>query len=185
MHEPAEARVAQRARDATDPFATLGIAPSFDVDLRALEKTHRQLSRAFHPDRFVGSTPGQKRQALARAVEVNEAWRVVRDPLRRAEALLALRGIASGEAGEPSPDPEFLSEILEQREALAEARGARDGEAVRRLADAMRARSATIERELSAGLVAGEADELLRAIAKFRFYRRFLDEVSAAEDGIA
>ena len=39
-----------------DPFATLGIARAFDVDLAAVEKMHRELSRALHPDRYVGAS---------------------------------------------------------------------------------------------------------------------------------
>ena len=89
-----------------DPFATLGIARAFDVDLAAVEKTHRELSRALHPDRYVGAPArASARAALAKAVEVNEAWRVVRDPIRRAEALLALAGVAvaSDERARPRP----------------------------------------------------------------------------------
>ena len=117
-----------------DPFATLGIARTFDVDLAAVEKMHRELSRALHPDRYVGASPSERRAALAKAVEVNEAWRVVRDPIRRAEALLALGGVVAGRrrAGAAKADPEFLMEMLEQREALAEAKASKDLEAVRR-----------------------------------------------------
>jgi len=167
-----------------DPFATLGIARSYEVDFRALEKTHRELSRTLHPDRYVATTGSEKREALARAVEVNEAWRIVRDPLRRAEALLRLSGIALGEAVEPSPEPEFLMEMLEQREALSDARGARDRDAVRQLAEAVRRRSSETERELSSGLAAGVREALVSTLGKLRFYRRFLDEVSAIEDGL-
>ena len=75
-----------------DPFATLGIVRGYDVDLRAVEKTHRELSRALHPDRFVNAPSSERKAALTKAVAVNEAWRMVRDPIRRAEALLKLAG---------------------------------------------------------------------------------------------
>ena len=35
-----------------DPFALLGVERRFDLDLKVLEKTHRELSRALHPDRY-------------------------------------------------------------------------------------------------------------------------------------
>src|SRR5579864_8223713 len=124
-----------------DPFATLGIARTFDVDLAAVEKVHRELSRALHPDRYVGASPSERRAALAKAVEVNEAWRVLRDPIRRADALLALRGVSTGEErGTPTVDPTFLMDMLEQREALAEARRTKDVEGVRRMAAAIEER---------------------------------------------
>jgi molecular chaperone HscB len=165
-----------------DPFATLGIAPTYRVDLAAVEKTHRDLSRALHPDKYVGASASERRAALAKAVEVNEAWRIVRDPIRRAEALLGLAGVAIGEGLEPKADPGFLMEMLEQREALSEAKRARDLDAVRRMAAAMGESSRDVERVLSEGFARGDMGSLAGKLGELRFYRRFLDEVSAIED---
>jgi molecular chaperone HscB len=167
-----------------DPFATLGIGRSYDLDLRALEKSYRRLSRAFHPDRYASTTPGEKREALARAVAVNEAWRIVRDPIQRAEALLSLGGARVGEESDSMRDLEFLEEMLEQREALSRARRARDRGAVRGLADTVRARSTDAEREVAAGLATGRTEPVVGTLGKMKFYRRFLEEVSAIEDEI-
>jgi molecular chaperone HscB len=178
-----------------DPFALLGIARAFDVDLPAVEKVHRELSRALHPDRYVGATPSERRAALGKAVEVNEAWRVVRDPIRRADALLALAGVTVGEEGRQPADPEFLMDMLEQREALSEAKHARDLAAVRRMAAAIEDRSHEVERALGAGfarvgasqteLAQTELAALARKVGELKYYRRFLDEVSAIEDELA
>jgi molecular chaperone HscB len=172
-----------------DPFATLGVSRTFAVDLAALEKTHRELSRALHPDRYVGASPSERRAALAKAVEVNEAWRIVRDPIRRADALLALSGVRTGEGESDGPrtptDPEFLMEMLEQREALAEAKQARDLAAIRRMAAAVQARSDVLERSLAESFARDEAAALVGKVGELRFYRRFLDEVSAIEDELA
>ncbi len=168
-----------------NPFATLGVPARFDLDLRALEKAHRELSRALHPDRHLGASPSERRDALSRAVEVNEAWRIVRDPIRRAEALLALRGARVSEGAEPKADPEFLMEMLELREALAEARQGRDLGAVRTLARGIEERSNRVLGELTAGFAGGEAASLVAKVGELRFYRRFLDEVSAIEEELA
>lgn len=170
-----------------DPFATLGIERNFTVDLSVLEKTHRELSRALHPDKFAGAAPTERRAALGKAVEVNEAWRVVRDPIRRAEALFELAGIAVGERNEPKPSQELLMDMLEQREALAEAKAARDAAAVRRLADGIEERAGAAEAALAEGFAAASGareklEPLLARLGELRFYRRFLDEVSAIED---
>jgi molecular chaperone HscB len=168
-----------------DPFAILGIPRGFDVDLGAVERAHRELARQWHPDRHVRARAIDKRAALSKAVEVNEAWRIVRDPIRRAEALFSLGGVEIGEDHEPRAAPEFLMEMLEQREALAEARAARDLEQVHRLARVVERRLRETERELSRGFAAGEGEPLVRVLGELRFFRRFLDEVSAIEDELA
>ncbi len=168
-----------------DPFATLGLPRSFALDLAAVEKTHRELSRALHPDKFVSAGASERRAALSKAVEVNEAWRVVRDPIRRAEALLALSGVAVGEERAPAADPEFLMEMLEQREALAEAKQAKDLARVHAMAKAIEERSRDAEAALAEGFARGEAASLVGKLGELRFYRRFLDEVSAIEDELA
>ena len=168
-----------------DPFATLGLPRSYDVDLPAVEKTHRELSRALHPDRFVNAGASERREALSKAVEVNEAWRVVRDPIRRAEALLQLAGAAVGEEKAPPTDPEFLMEMLEQREALSEAKQAKDLARVHEMAKAIEGRSRAVEQALGEGFARGEAASLVARLGELKFYRRFLDEVSAIEDELA
>src|SRR3954452_24253892 len=124
-----------------DPFATLGAARRFDLDLAALEKTHRELSRALHPDRFAQTGASERRAALEKAANVNEAWRMLRDPIRRAEALFRLAGVAVGETNEPKASPAFLMEVMEDREALAEARAARDLTKVKKLGIGIAARA--------------------------------------------
>ena len=170
-----------------DPFDTLGIPPAFEIDLPAVEKRYRELARVFHPDRHLGASPRDRRMALGKAVEVNEAWRLVRDPIRRAEALLRRRGLRLEEGKEPKAEPEFLMEMMEQREALSEARQSGDPSAVERLAAAIRKREtdtiARITGAFAAAEGSGSVDNVASLLGELRYYRRFLDEVSAIEDG--
>ncbi len=152
--------------------------------MSAVERAHRELSRVLHPDRYVGTGASERRAALERAVEVNEAWRVVRDPVRRAEALLALAGVGVGEGREPQADPDFLMDMLEKREALSDARQARDLSAVRAMAASVAGRVHEVQRDLSRGFAGGGGPELVGKLGELRFYRRFLDEVSAIEDDL-
>lgn len=163
-----------------DPFATLGIPPKFDVDLAALDKTHRELSRALHPDKFVSALPTERRAAAARAADANEALRVLRDPVRRAEALFARAGIAVGERNEPPPSPDLLMDVMEKREALSSARRANDLEAVRALAREVEALEQQALAALSAGFAAPDLRPLLPRLGELRFYRRLLEEAGEA-----
>lgn len=170
-----------------DPFATLGIERTFDLDLRAVERTVRELSRIVHPDRQSDAPPSSRVAALGKSVEINEALRIVKDPVRRAEALLAHAGVPVGDGKEPQPSGAFLMDILEHREALEDAKLARDAAKVRALAEAMENRAEAAERALSDAFRASPLDEAaqaraVRSLGELRFYRRFLEEVSTVED---
>lgn len=172
-----------------DPFALLGVDRRFDLDLAAIEKTHRDLSRALHPDRFAQANASERRAALEKAASVNEAWRTLRDPVRRAEALFRTYGVEVGEEHEPKASPTFLMEILEEREALAEARAERNVEKIASLGNAMRDRARETEGKLAAGFhrASGppsceDVQKLLPHLGELRFFRRVLEEISAIEE---
>jgi molecular chaperone HscB len=170
-----------------NPFAVLGIAPRFDLDLTSVEKTHRELSRALHPDRYAGAGASERQAALSKAVEVNEAWRVVKDPIRRAEAVFALAGIPVGERTEPPASPALLMDVMELREELDLARNKKDRARVESLVTRVKAKRVAAEETLRAGFGAANGDAakmggLVSALGELRYFRRFLDEASAVED---
>ena len=173
-----------------DPFETLGVEPRFDLDLRALEQRHRDLSKALHPDRYAGAPAAERRLSLGRAIDVNEAFRVLRDPIRRAEALLRRAGVNVGETAEPAAPPALLMEMMEAREELADAARAKDLEGVLHLGAAMTARQAETLALLAQAFDAAAAapEKMGRALpilGELRYVRRFLDEVSALEEELS
>lgn len=174
----------------TDPFDVFQIEARFDLDLSALGQRHRDLSRALHPDRYAGRSAAERREALGRAIQVNEAWRVLRDPVRRAEALLARLGVALGEDSQPPADPEFLMEMMERREALRELAKRGDGGAIAALGERVRADEQRTLAELGRGLDSAHTGAtppagLTALLGQLRYYRRFFDEVETLLDELA
>jgi len=173
-----------------NPFTTLGLPVRFDLDPQQVEQRYRDLQRALHPDKFAQASGAERRMSLAKAVEVNEAYRVLKDDVRRAEALLALRGVAIGEERAAPADPELLMEVMELREALGEARAARDLSRVGKLSERVTAmRRATIDAlterfgALPEATAPPPALEKLAALtSRLRYFRRFLDEVAVIEE---
>jgi molecular chaperone HscB len=177
-----------------DRFAVLGLPRKFEVDLGAAEAAYKELSRQLHPDRFAKADPRARKAALGRTVEINDAWRTVKDPVRRAEYLLELAGYALG-AGEKSAEmsktrkvsapPTFLVEIMELREELAAAQ--KEGDAVKLafMSEDMRGRAAAAMKTIGTSIDGGtpeSLDEAARALMSLRYYQRFLDEVTAHEE---
>jgi molecular chaperone HscB len=176
----------------SDPFETLGFEPHFDLDRSLLEARHRELSRSLHPDRYVGRPASERRMALSRAIDVNHALRKLQDPVQRAEVLLARRGVVAEEGREAQPDPDFLMEILELREALSSARAAANLERVRTLAEGVTSRQERALQALSRAFAALANDaapqpeqrtpEISALLSEVRYYQRFLEEARAIED---
>jgi molecular chaperone HscB len=170
-----------------DPFNTLGIEARFDLDMSMVEKRHRDLSRTLHPDRYSGAPAAERRMALGRAIEVNEAIRLLRDPIRRAEALLRHAGVPMGEMTEPKPSNDLLMEMMDSREMLADAARKKDAPAIKALEISMRGQQDAVLAALAAGFLAAAGDvetlkSLLPKLGELRYLRRFLDEVSAIEE---
>lgn len=176
----------------SDPFDTLGLAPVFDLDLAAAERRYRELSKVVHPDRFAAVSGPERRRALGKAVDVNEAWRRLRDPITRAESLLRRLGVVFSETNQPKPSQAMLMDFLELREQLSDARLQHDHTATARLADEVKGREGEVLARLSAGFARLSALEgevraqagqgLLETLGELRYVRRFLDEVKAIED---
>jgi molecular chaperone HscB len=169
-----------------DPFEALGVEPVFGLDLVALEQRHRDLSRALHPDRHAAAGAAERRMALGRAIEVNEAFRNLKDPIRRAEALLARRGVQSGEGKEPPASPALLMEVMERREALAEIRISKDQAALVRLIADVERHEQRLQTELARQFADSQVNpaEIVKNLGELRYYRRFLDEAGSIADDL-
>ncbi|KAI9819471.1 MAG: hypothetical protein M1827_006919 [Pycnora praestabilis] len=105
----------------------------FDIDVRQLRKEFLQLQARAHPDRHQG--PAKHRAEGASAL-INEAYKVLQNPLLRAQYLLSLRGIDVAEDETATvEDPELLMEVLEMREQIEAAEAEEDLVEMRRLND--------------------------------------------------
>jgi molecular chaperone HscB len=124
----------QREPPRLDHFTRFGIGRAYELDLQDLDRRFLALSRRVHPDRMVGKTPAERNRALLLTAALNEANTVLRDPVRRAEYLLALAGGASADKDRRTPQG-FLEDALELREAAEEAREAKDRPRLERLRD--------------------------------------------------
>ena len=102
-----------------DYFSVFSLVPKLDLDLGMLEHQFHKLSRKLHPDRFARATSSEKDWSLADTALLNDAYRTLRDPIRRTEYLLKLQGAQIGEehAGKDRTEvPEDKSSSSRRRE---------------------------------------------------------------------
>ena len=103
-----------------DPFAELELPAALELDKGELERRFVALSRDSHPDRHRDAGADEQIAVLERSARLNDAYRVLRDRWRRAEALLELREPGVMDATKKL-DPMFLGEAMELAEEVAEA----------------------------------------------------------------
>ncbi len=167
-------------------FDVLGVPQQFGVDLVALEKAFKHLSRRFHPDRFATADARARKISLSRSTAINDGYRTLKDPMRRAAYLLKRLGVDVGreDAGGPKLPPMFLMQAMEEREALADARAAGDSGKVRAVAAATEAAKRAALDEMARAFASGQAKAAAEAFLRVRYHDRLLDEVSVWEDDL-
>ena len=102
-------------------FALLELPVAFDLDKEHLRKLYTQLQQRFHPDRVATLSTEDRQKNLQLSMDINQAYHTLKDPLLRAQHLLALEGIqVNGENDTIKPPPALLMEMMEFREAIQE-----------------------------------------------------------------
>lgn len=115
-------------------FEVFSLPPKLRIDTAALEKNFYRLSREYHPDRFASKPADEQAAATERSSLLNDAYRVLRDPIRRTEYLLEQEGVAleeqsvkateaarsAGEQKKQIVPPDLLEEAFEFNMQLEE-----------------------------------------------------------------
>lgn len=164
----------QPVGDSAEAFELLQLPPTYRIDAGELESVYLRLSRMVHPDYF-GRTGGpEKSLSEDLSARLNNAYRLLRDPLRRSEYLLARAG-GPAVADDKRVAPELLAEVMELRERIESARAAgQAGELAvvhaalaTRAADAFR-RLAELHSELESAQAVGDDATANRMIGQIR-----------------
>ena len=150
------------------------------LDRSALDGRWRQLQAEVHPDRFASGDAAAQRVAMQRVLRVNEAYRRLKDPVRRAAYLCALRGVPVDAERNAAMPAAFLIQQMEWRETLDEAEGL---EAVESLAQDV----TTTERDLLARLTTcldtdRDAEGAATQVRALMFVQRFRQDIERRLD---
>jgi molecular chaperone HscB len=128
-----------------DYFTCLGFPRRLTIDPQKLEAKFYELSRAFHPDFYQNKSETEQAISLSNAATLNTAYRTLRDPIQRAEYLLAIEAGAVKEI-RTSPPADLFEEILELQETLEEYRASeQSSETGQQLRSKLQAEQHTLE----------------------------------------
>jgi len=101
-------------------FQFFGLDQKLCVDAEGLQKRFYELSRQWHPDRFSRKSASEQAEALDATAILNDGYRTLRDPVKRAEYLLKEEGFPIGEQRSKDVPPELLEEVFELNMMLEE-----------------------------------------------------------------
>jgi len=125
-----------------DYFTFFGLPPKLNVDVPALEKSFYELSRRLHPDLNARSGRQEQEWSLEQSSLLNDAYRTLRDSIKRTEYLLHLEGVeleeqsksateearATGAMKKQIVPPDLLEEVFELNMQLEELRTNKTGD---------------------------------------------------------
>ena len=108
----------------SDDFELFGVPRRFAQERSALDARWKDLQREAHPDKFAAQGSAAQRVAMQWSVRINEAYQRLKDPMRRAAYLCELHGAPIRAEDNTAMPSAFLVQQMEWREALEEALGA-------------------------------------------------------------
>ena len=76
-----------------DYFTLLELPQKLQIDAAELEKKFHALNWKLHPDNFTNATERERALSVEQSSKINDAYRTLRDPVRRVEYLLQRAGV--------------------------------------------------------------------------------------------
>ena len=162
-----------------DHFQLLGLPERFETDLSALERGFRAVQSSVHPDRFVRAMDSERRMAMQLSTQVNEAYRVLSNPIERAQYLCKRHGVSVDTDRGAGLSPDFLEEQMQWRERLDE--GGNESQVIEELrvelADAQSRRVASLQQLIDHD---GNYEAAAQLSREMMFIEKFRQSVESA-----
>ena len=119
-----------------DYFTFFGFPRKLNIDTARLEREFYDLSRKLHPDLYARAQKQEQLWSLEQSSKLNDAYRTLKDPIKRTQYLLRLEGIeleeqsktatedarATGEVKKQAVPPDLLEEVFDLNMQLQELR---------------------------------------------------------------
>ena len=166
-------------------FELFGLPSDFRIDLDELAVRYRDLQKVVHPDRYANASDQEQRVAMQKATLVNEGFATLKDPLKRAQYILGLKGRQADGENLTTSDSSFLMQQMELRESLSEIREADDPmESIGDLLDTI-SRAINVQVAQLAILLESsteqDLDEAMECVYKMQFLKKLHAEAEAVE----
>ncbi|GHE87912.1 co-chaperone HscB [Thalassotalea profundi] len=169
-------------------FQIFEIESKFNLDLKELSERFQSIQKSVHPDKFAHGSNQEQMLAVKKSTLVNDAYQTLKNPLKRAEYILSLRGVEQPSEQASFSDNEFLMRQMELREMLAEIKFSDDIDAsVFEMAQVLESEFEQLFKAMQVNLSENTAesnDQASRDLRKLKFYEKLHIELDKLEDSL-
>lgn len=166
-----------------NPFALFDLPVAFQVDSALLNERYLALQKSLHPDNFSAASAQEQRLAIQKSAEINDALRILKDPITRADSIIAIN---TGETENPEEksnnDIDFLMQQMEWRETLENIEKRKDTDELTAFTQEINQIRHAILSKLSTALDAQQWDIARAIIDKLRFIKKLQAEIERVEE---
>jgi molecular chaperone HscB len=99
-------------------FELFSLPARFEINRSELDQRFRQLQAVVHPDKFANASAPEQRHAAEQSMNINDAYQTLKDPVKRAMLLCAIRGHEVNLNTNTAMSSKFLLEQMQLRETL-------------------------------------------------------------------
>jgi molecular chaperone HscB len=164
----------------SNDFELFDVPVQFAQDTAVLDARWKELQREAHPDKFAAQGAAAQRLAMQWSVRINEAYRRLKDPLKRATYLCELHGAPIEAETNTAMPADFLMQQMEWREALDEAETPQNiDEIALQLNQTVREQLSKLEQLIDQSKDFAAASQQVRSLM---FTERFASEIDARID---
>jgi molecular chaperone HscB len=159
-------------------FELFHLPQRFAIDTAALDTAYHEVQGQVHPDKFSNATDSEKRVAMQWATRANEAYQTLKNPFKRAAYLCELNGVDLQTESNTAMPREFLMQQMEWREALEEAKAAKDVAALEKLDDELRTARKDEILQIGELLDAHDYAQAAQGVRQLMFLEKFKEEIA-------
>lgn len=123
-------QVASTPSLADNDFVLLALDQGFEQSQTVLRERWTRLQSWAHPDNFAAQGANAQRLAMQWSVRINEAYQRLKSPLKRAQYLCELAGVAIGAEDNTTMPAAFLMQQIQWREDLEDIRTEAEAQAL-------------------------------------------------------
>ncbi|EGY35167.1 Fe-S protein assembly co-chaperone HscB [Aggregatibacter actinomycetemcomitans serotype e str. SC1083] len=168
-----------------NPFALFDLPVAFQVDAALLNERYLALQKSLHPDNFSAASAQEQRLAIQKSAEINDALRILKDPIARADSIIDINTGETENVEEKSTnDIAFLMQQMEWRETLETIEQQKNADELTVFSQDIQQTRSAILTELSTALNEQQWQTARTITDKLRFIKKLQAEIERVEENL-